>query len=193
MSLAWVVVTRLGAEHPGSSALALGVALLAASIAGWLLGFLHLPKITGYLIFGLICGPSFANIITQSMARDLQLTNGFAIVVIAFLAGLQLNLGRFRPQLRSLVPFSVAVVAITWLGLQVVLWGVWQWLPIDGHLSGWTLIAAAALTAAVLVSVSPTVTIAVIAESRARGSFTDLATATVVLVELAAVVLFAVV
>jgi trehalose 6-phosphate synthase len=193
MSLAWVVVTRLGAEHPGSSALALGVALLAASIAGWLLSFLHLPKITGYLVFGLICGPSFANIITQSMARDLQLTNGFSIVVIAFLAGLQLNLGRFRPRVLSLASFSIATVAMTWLGLIVVLWGVWQWLPIDGALSGWTLVAAAALTAAVLVSVSPTVTIAVIAESRARGAFTDLATATVVLVEFAAIMLFAVV
>ena len=193
MSLAWLVVTRLGAEHPGSSALALGVALLAASIAGWLLSFLHLPRITGYLVFGLLCGPSFANIITQSMARDLQLTNGFAIVVIAFLAGLQLNLGRFRPRLASLALFSVATVAVAWLGLLVVLWGVWQWLPIDGPLTGWTLVAAAGLTAAVLVSVSPTVTIAVIAESRARGAFTDLATAAVVLVELAAILLFAVV
>ena len=32
MGLAWVVVTRLGAEHPGSSALALGVALLALAV-----------------------------------------------------------------------------------------------------------------------------------------------------------------
>src|SRR6185295_3447584 len=110
MGLAWLVVVRLGAEHPGSSALALGVALLSASIVGWLLGFLRLPKITGYLIFGLLCGPSMANIITQSMARDLRLLNGFAIVVIAFIAGLQLDLGKVRPRLLSLAALSATTV-----------------------------------------------------------------------------------
>ena len=79
MSLAWLLVARLGTEPAGSAALALGVALIAASIVGWLFEFLRLPRITGYLAFGLLCGPLVANIITEPMARDLRAASGFAI------------------------------------------------------------------------------------------------------------------
>ena len=193
ITVAWLVVTRLGAAHPGSSALALGVALLAASIVGWLASFLRLPKITGYLVFGLLCGPSFANIITQSMAQDLRLLNSFSIVIIAFVAGLQIDFAKFRTELAALGAFSIVTAGAAWAGLTLVLWGVWRWLPIAPELTGFLQLAAAALTSAVLVSVSPTVTIAVIAESRARGRLADLATAIVVLVELSVILLFALV
>ena len=81
MALAWLLVTRLGSEPAGSAALALGVALIAASIVGWLFAFLRLPRVTGYLAFGLLCGPLVANIITEPMARDLSAASGFAIAV----------------------------------------------------------------------------------------------------------------
>jgi NhaP-type Na+/H+ or K+/H+ antiporter len=81
IALAWLVV-RLGDQAASSAVLALGVALLAAAIVGWLLEFLRLPRITGYLMFGLLCGPYVGNIIRESMARDLQVANGLAIAVI---------------------------------------------------------------------------------------------------------------
>ena len=52
-----------------STGLALGFALIAAGLAGTLLEKLRLPRVTGYLIFGMICGPYLANIITRPMAR----------------------------------------------------------------------------------------------------------------------------
>ena len=48
IGLAGLAVARVGSgEHAGSAALALGVALLAASIVGWLFEFLRLPRVTG--------------------------------------------------------------------------------------------------------------------------------------------------
>ena len=190
--LAWVVVTRLGAEPDQSAALALGFALLCAAIVGWLFEFLRLPRITGYLVFGLLCGPSVANIITASMARDLQVFNGFAIAMIAFTAGLQITFSRLWPRLRTITTITVATLAVPWLGLAASLYAVWPWLPIGPEMSELQRLAASALMATVLMGVSPTVTIAVITESRARGALVDLSTAVVVLLEMAVIVLFAV-
>ena len=51
-------------------------------------------------------------------------------------------------------------------------------------------LAAAALTATLLAGASPAVTMAVVAESRARGPFADLSIQTVVAMEVAVLVLF---
>jgi trehalose 6-phosphate synthase len=192
IALAWVVVTRLGTDPDQSAALALGFALLCAAIVGWLFEFIHLPRITGYLVFGLLCGPSVANIITASMARDLQAFNGFAIAMIAFTAGLQITYSRFRPRLLMIATITLTTLAVAWVGLAVTFYAVWPWLPIAADLTGLQRAAAAALTATVLMGVSPTVTIAVITESRARGPLVDLSAAVVVLLEMAVIVLFAV-
>jgi len=78
-----VVVSGAGLASPASrvSALALGFSLIAAALSGTLVERVHLPRVTGYLLFGLICGPGVANIIQESMARDLQIANGLAIAV----------------------------------------------------------------------------------------------------------------
>ena len=190
MLVAWLVIARGGEGAPGSAALALGVALIAASIVGWLFQFLRLPRITGYLTFGLLCGPYVANIIRESMARDLQVANGLAIAVIGLIAGLELNFNRLRPRLATIATIGGVTLALSWVGLALVLYLVWPWMPI-GELSGVERAAAAALAATVLVGFSPTITIAVIAESRARGPLAELAVPLVVLADLMVILLFA--
>jgi len=190
MVAAWLVVSRGSAGAPGSAALALGVALIAASIVGWLFQFLRLPRITGYLTFGLVCGPYVANIIRESMARDLQVANGLAIAVIGLIAGLELNFSRLRPRLRTILTIAGVTIALAWVGLVGVLYVAWPWLPI-GDLTGWQRAAGAALTGSVIVGFSPTITIAVITESRARGPLSELAVPLVVIADLILILLFA--
>src|SRR5262245_55965516 len=98
MLVAWMVISRTSDDPGGTTALALGVTLLAATVVGWLFEFVRLPRVTGYLTFGLLCGPYVGNIIRASMARDLQVANGLAIVVIGFIAGLELNFRRLQPR-----------------------------------------------------------------------------------------------
>ena len=50
-------------------------------------------------MFGVVCGPFVANIISRPMARELQIVNGLAIALIAFMAGLELNFQRLLPRL----------------------------------------------------------------------------------------------
>jgi Kef-type K+ transport system membrane component KefB len=170
--------------------LALGITLIAAYLAGALLERFGLPKVTGYLLFGLVCGPYLLNIINRPMARELQLFNGLAVALIAFIAGLEINVARLRPRLASITRLGVVILGTLYLVLFIVFWIVWPWLPIAPDASPAVRAALAFLLTAVVASFSPTVTIAVVAESRSAGVFTETSLAIVILADLVLILMF---
>jgi len=187
------LVTRGGGvgDGPGpGAALAIGFALIAASLTGELFERFRLPRITGYLFFGVACGPYASAILTPGMARELQVVNGVAIALIAFIAGLEINFARLRPQLRAMLTMGGVMVALMWVSLSALFFVAWPWLPIAPEVHGLARLALAALMATVTVSFSPTVSIAVITESRARGPLAELVLAIVVLADLMLILLF---
>lgn len=177
-----------GAGRP--AALALGFALIAAALTGTLFERIRLPRVSGYLVFGMVCGPYLANIITRPMARDLQLVNALAITLIALIAGLELNYARLKPRLAAITRMGVVIMAVMYGALVPLLWIVWPWLPIYPEASGLLRISLALLLAMVVISFSPTVTIAVITDTRARGPLCETLLAIVVLADLALIILF---
>jgi Kef-type K+ transport system membrane component KefB len=178
------------ANEPHGVGFAFGFALIAAALAGSLFERIKLPRITGYLVFGVLCGPYVANIISPVMARELTFVNGLAIALIAFIAGLELNLRRLRPALGAMLRLSGTLLVAMYLGLFVAIYLAWPWLPLLPGASGLARVALASLLATLIVSFSPTVTIAVIADSRARGPLSELTLAIVVIADLALIVLF---
>lgn len=199
LALAIIVVTTAlvtGADAPTShgsgpgTALAIGFALIAASLTGELFERFRLPRISGYLFFGVVCGPYAAAILTPAMARELQIVNGLAIALIAFIAGLEINIARLRPQLKAMLTMGGVMIALMWATFVVLYFAAWPWLPLAPEVTGVGRLAMAALLATVTVSFSPTVSIAVITESRARGPLTELVLALVVLGDLMLILLF---
>ena len=170
--------------------LALGFALLAATVLGSIVERVGLPRLTGYLLFGIICGPYALSLITPTMASQLQIVNGLAVALIAFIAGLELNLAKLFKRLASLAVFGAATVSLTLSGILLTCWLLWPWLPIAPQATGAERLALALLTSTLIMSFSPTVTIAVIAESRARGPLSELVLALVILGDLALIFLF---
>jgi Kef-type K+ transport system membrane component KefB len=191
MAVAYFVVTSTQpAAVTRPTALALGLALIAASITGEMLQQLRLPRVTGYLLFGMICGPYLANIITRPMARELQLINGLAVVVIAFIAGLEMNVRRLRPRLRAMFQMGGLAILIINAVLFGAFWLAWDWLGIAPSLTSLQRVAVAALLTTVVASFSPTVTIALIAEARASGPLSELTLAVVILADLVLILIF---
>jgi Kef-type K+ transport system membrane component KefB len=173
--------------------LTLGLALIAAALAGEIFERVRLPRITGYLVFGILCGPYVADLVDRAMAREIHFVNGLAIALIAYMAGLELNLARIAPRLGAVVRLGATTLGTCYIGLFTLLWATWPWLPIDPEATGAARLAEALLLATVVVSFSPTVTIAVIADSRARGPLTELVISLVVLADLALILMFTVV
>jgi Kef-type K+ transport system membrane component KefB len=186
------LVTRYGGSgsDPRSIGFAFGFALIAAALAGDLFERIRLPRITGYLVFGVMCGPFVGNIISRPMARELTIVNGLAIALIAFMAGLELNFQRLLPRLRAILTLAGIQLGLMYAGLFALGWLAWPWLPIIPEATGIARVTLAALLATLVVSFSPTVTIAVIADSRARGPLSELVLALVVLADLALIVMF---
>ena len=58
IALVWFIVAGTGIipASPRLTALALGFCLIAAALSGALLERFGLPRVTGYLMFGMICG-----------------------------------------------------------------------------------------------------------------------------------------
>ncbi len=192
LSVASLVVSWApeGGQLARPSALALGVALIAAALAGELFERIRLPRLSGYLVFGLVCGPYLANIITRPMARDLQFVNGLAISLIALIAGLELNYNRIKPRLAVMLKLGTGTLLFMYAVLLPILWLAWPWLPIAPDATGSSRFALALLFTTIVVSFSPTVTIAVIADTRSRGPITEMVLALVVLADLFLIVLF---
>ena len=189
LGVVWIVLNA--AESVGrSSALALGFSLIAAALSGALLERVGLPRVTGYLLFGMICGPYLLNLLTRPMARELQLINGLAVVLIAFIAGLEMNFERTRPRLVSMLKLGGVTMLVLYAGLFAAFWVTWSWLDLA---SGTTTLQKAAIVGVlttVVASFSPTVTIAIVAESRASGPLTELTLAVVILADLVLILFF---
>lgn len=192
---AMIVVRELGGEGAGGVAatpLALGFALMGALITGDVLRRFQLPRLTGYLLFGVIVGPYVGNLITAPMAEQLQVFTGIATTLIALIAGLTLSVERLGSRFTAIVRMTLTTLTVAMAGLAVVGWLVWPWLPVAPGATGLERLAMLALLVVIVVSFSPTMTAAVVADSGARGRLSDSVLAIVVLADLVLLVLFAV-
>jgi trehalose-6-phosphate synthase/Kef-type K+ transport system membrane component KefB len=187
-----MVAVRGATTGPAATALALGFALMGASVAGDALRRFNLPRVTGYLVFGVVVGPSLGNLITESMSAQLQVVTGLATTLIALIAGLTLSVERLGSRFAAIVRMTAATLAIAMIGLSAVAWLAWPWLPIAPDSVGAHRLAMLALLVVMTVSFSPTMTAAVVADSGARGRLSDTVLAVVVLADLALLVLFSV-
>jgi trehalose 6-phosphate synthase len=179
-----------GTIEPPTTALALGFTLILALVTGEFLRHFRLPRLSGYLLFGVLIGPYLGNVITGPMAGQLQTINGIATALIAFIAGLTLNFERIGRRISGITRMLAATLGVAMLGLFAVAWLAWAWLPVAPQATGLPKIAMAALVVIIVISFSPTMTAAVISETGARGRLSDLVLAMVVLADLVVLVLF---
>jgi trehalose 6-phosphate synthase len=190
---AMIAVRSMGPMRAGDArgtALALGFTLVAALVTGEFLRRFRLPRLTGYLLFGLLVGPYLGNVITEAMARQLLVVNGVATVLIAFIAGLALNVERLERRVPGVATTTLVTLGTAIAGLALLVWASWPWLPIAPDATGGAKLTIIALLVIIIVSFSPTMSAAVIAETGSRGKLSDFVLAVVVVADLAVLVLF---
>jgi trehalose 6-phosphate synthase len=179
-----------GANEPATTALALGFILVVALVTGEFLRRFRLPRLSGYLLFGVLIGPYLGNVITEPMAGQLQIINSAATALIALIAGLTLNFERLGRRITGITRMLATTLGVAMLGLFAVAWLAWSWLPVAPEAAGMPKVAMVALFVIIVISFSPTMTAAVISETGARGRLSDLVLAIVVLSDLVVLVLF---
>lgn len=191
LALRWTGVGVAG-EGARSTTIALGFMLMGAFIGGKFAALVKLPRVTGYLAVGVIVGPHLSGLVTTDMLYAAKAIEGIAVALIALTAGGEIRMGWVKQQLRrlTLITFSELTVVAGVVVLVVFLGrGLFPFMPSD-DLGEAAVIAM--VFGAIAVANSPTVTIAVIAETASEGPLTRTVLGVTILKDVCVIVLFAI-
>jgi len=159
---------------------AVALLLLVGLLLGLLAQKIGLPEITGYIVAGLLVGPSVFNWITEPMADDLQLLTELALAVIAFTIG-----GALRG--KTLRRLGKAITGITGTSVLTLMAGITLVLGLAGMA-----VPVALILGIVACATSPGTTVAVVQALDAHGPFVDHLFGVVAIQNAAAITLFGV-
>jgi len=172
--------------------LALGV-LLATGFAGaWLVRLLHLPSVTGYILVGILLGPSCLNVIRAEMLESrLHVFTVIALLLIAFAIGERFDLQQLRRSARAVTRVSLGESLGSFVLVTLVV-GLVAWLTGAGgaHAGPALWLSVALICGAIAVATAPAATMAVFRELGASGPLSRLALSSVVVNNALSVTLF---
>lgn len=167
------------------------VVALASQRFGQLFARFNLPKISGYLVAGIIAGPFVLGIFSTESLEHLRFLEEIALGFIAFAAGSELYLPELKGKLRSIGWITGSLIVTTLILGTGAIFMIANWIPFMADMDTIERIAVAFLAASIMIARSPSVAIAVINELRAKGPFTQIALGVTVISDVAVVFLFA--
>ena len=176
----------------GGTDLAFGYLLLAAYFTGKIVGRFGFPKLTGYLIAGVISGPFVLGLVTKDMGTSLKIVSNVATCIIALTAGSELNLKKLRPTMGTLRNITLFAV----IGAQLLIAGaVFVMKPLLPFMDKMTMeqaLSVAAVLGVALSAQSPAVVMALLSETGAEGPLSQVILGSVVLADLVVLVMYSV-
>lgn len=182
-----------GVQLVGSSVvLAFGFVMLTSWLAGRLFAGFGLPKLTGYLVAGIIVGPATLGYIGESVLEQLKLVNGIAISLIALTAGSELDLRAFRPLLRTILAITFVGVCGAAITLGLAIWLLRDAIPFLDALARHAGMAVAAVLGVAIAAGSPAVVVAIRKETGADGPVARTTLGVVVVADLVVIMLYAI-
>lgn len=187
-----VEVIHCPAVSTVTAAVAFAVICLGSFMIGQGFKAIRLPTITGYLFAGALAGSFGVELIQSVEVERLRFVDEISLAVIAFVAGSELFVKELRPRLRPILFTAGGILVTAFVLLSGTIFLLTESLSFTAEYSVSARLATALLGGAVLLALSPPSTIAVIKEVRARGPFTRTALGVTVLMDVAIIVLFAV-
>lgn len=185
------LILPLGTAGQGSQALlAFGFLILAAYTVGEIATSLKLPKIVGYLVAGVVFGPSAFGIVSTFAADRLTPVSQLAIALIAFLAGAELRWKEVREHGVALLKITGTELLFGFVALSAVLYALHPLLPFLRDRPAVDAVAVAVLFGSIAIVHSPAVTMALLTETGARGPVARTTLGIVLAADVAVVLLF---
>ena len=167
-----------------------GILLLTADTFGALAHDSGLPRLVGYLVAGLVLGPSVTGIVPTGVLEDLGMMKRLAVGLIGLLAGAELRVSDLRLRHRAIL----WILALQGAAVLLAVWGVAllarDWIPFLAGLDLAPLLFVSLLFAATLTVNSPMVTLALLTETQARGPLAKTTLGVVLVADVAVILVF---
>lgn len=170
----------------------IGFVVLASFLAADLGATINLPRVTGYIVAGAVLGPHVANVLSDAVVLDIKMFNDLALGLIAVSAGLELDVKALRRVLPTLLWTTLIKVL---LGVPLVgglLYGLERWFGVLSHGDPTRAFALALVLGVLSIGTSPSITLAIMTETRAKGRMVELVLGAAVLKDLVVIVCLAV-
>lgn len=167
----------------------LGFLVLAGTAGGRLAALFGLPQLTGYLVAGLIVGPSGVEILREEEVQQLGLLNSLALALIALQAGCSLTKAMLEKSFKSLAWASLSHMLIITFGMMLLFAIAFPYLGLP-DLAWPGILALGLLWGTISVSKSPAAVVAVIGETKSKGPLSEHAIGLVVTTSILVLVFF---
>ncbi len=141
----------------GNLIFGVGALLLAGFVGGKLANRLRLPTISGYIVAGLLLGPSVFNVVPDHIVEDLAPVPHIALGLIAITIGSEFRISKLRQTGRNILIITTFQLLITFAAVAGALRLFGAPLPM------------ALLLGAIASATAPAATVAIASELRARG------------------------
>jgi len=173
--------------------LAIGIMIIVGFFGGAIAKRFKFPRITGYIIIGILLSPSLLNIIPAAAIKNLDIITDIALGIIAFLIGGSLRLEPLRKLERSIAWITPFQSLGAWLVVTLLLAFLSPLiLTIPNATFSQTYFPMAFILGAISCATAPAAIIAVINGYRAKGPLTTTLLAVVALDDAIAVIAFAI-
>jgi len=171
--------------------LAIGVIVVVGFFGGLAAEKLNFPRITGYIIIGIVLSPSLLGIIPEETIGNLDIITDIALGFIAYLIGGSLRLEHLQKLAKSIAWITLFQSLGAWflVALALVLLG---YLVIPGKTLWQTYFPIAFIIGAVSCATAPAAVMAIIRQYKAKGPLTTTLLAVVALDDAVAVIAFAI-
>ena len=164
--------------------LAIGIIIVIGLLGGLVTEKLRFPRITGYIIIGILLSPSLLNVITATTIENLSIIIDIALGIIAFMIGGSLRLEPLRKLGRSIAWITSFQSLGAWLLVIVLLTFLSPFiLTIPNATLSQTYFPMAFIIGAVSCATAPAVTMAIINEGKSKGPLTTTLLAVVAMAE----------
>ncbi|MEM7647012.1 MAG: cation:proton antiporter, partial [Pseudomonadota bacterium] len=154
--------------------LAIGLVLLGAYTLSEIGSNLKLPRVTGYILAGLLLGPFALKILSSEVVQEIKMFNTLAIGLIAVTAGLELHFASLKKVILPILSTSLFKLVTLILLICGSLFIANQYLYDFGMGAGLGLFSLGLIFAALSLGTSPAISIAVISEMKAKSRLSQL-------------------
>lgn len=172
-----------------------GLILVASQLGGRAAQSVDAPRVTGYLLVGLLIGPSVLGVVSERHVDRLDVLVDVALGIIAFLIGGSLRLSRLRPLGRAIFAVTAGEAAgafiVTTAAVAAVLPAIAD-LAYQGEEFWRTVVPVALVIGALSAASAPAAILAIVHEYGADGPVSRTLLGVVAIDDAVAIVLFSV-